>query len=226
LKAKIVSILDDGGSEDAINAVVSDFLDQNLAEEQIDEEEEDRDMALWRLENDKERYWYLCGNVARLCLSKQLVFGVAHGIRSIVTGSCFPTDASAVFRPRISSALLCRDARMRVLCCSGLLRTLVHRLTSPKAMSNLKTAHKNRHALAQRACGRGFVMRLSSIQIDHNVVRWRSRLDFASRRFVQRSSWLLQREDSDSSDIEQGTQSACEIENQIQSIEDLVTVSI
>jgi hypothetical protein len=121
LKAKIVSILDDGGSEDAINAVVSDFLDQNLAEEQIDEEEEDREIALWRLARDKEEYWHLCGNVARFCLSEQLVFGVAHGIRSIVTGSRFPANASAVFRPRISSALLCRVARMRVLCSSGLL---------------------------------------------------------------------------------------------------------
>jgi hypothetical protein len=69
-------------------------------------------------------------------------------------------------------------------------------------------------------------MRLSSIQIDHNVVRWRSRLDFGSQRFVQRSSWLLRRENSDSSDGEQDKQCACEIENQIQSIEDLVTVSV
>ena len=163
---------------------------------------------------------------------RQLVFGVALGMRCILTGSRFPANASAVFRPRISSALLCRVARMRVLCSSGLLRTLVHRITTPAAVSRSKThrlsptALKNRNALAHRVCGCSLVTRLSRIQIDHNVARWRARLNFSSPRFVQRNSWLLRRENSDSSDGEQDKQCACEIENQIQSIEDLVTVSV
>ena len=232
LKGEITRALDGGASRHAIDAIISDFLDQALAEEILSEAEEDDEIAVERLDEAKHTYKQLCSDAAQLCVSKQLVWGVAHVARSIVSGSHFPSNAAAVFRPRISAALLCGAARNRVLLSSGLLRTLVHRFASRSVNSHLKCKWpsrmevKNRIALAQRACGRALVARICRAQIDHNLSRWLAFLDEGSARFAQRSYWLLRQQDNDSSDEEEGKQSAFEIENQIQAIEDLVTVRI
>ena len=234
LKGKIVAEFEDGGSRDMIDAIVSVFVDQRLAEEQLSEAEEDREIAVYRLDEAADAYRRDVNDAAQWCLSKQLVWGAAHVARSIVSLHPFPATAGAIFRPRISSALLCAAARKRVLCSSGLLRTLVHRIALPANFSHLKEnwlspmamARKNRIALTHRACGRSLVARLSRTQIDHNVTRWLARLDLGSPRFIQRSSWLLRNQESDGSDGERCDDSAFEIENKIQAIEDLVTVRL
>jgi hypothetical protein len=232
LKGKIVAEFEDGGSRDMIDAIVSVFVDQRLAQEQLSEAEEDRDIAVERLNDETDAYRRHVNDAAQWCLSKQLVWGAAHAAHSIVSLHPFPATAGAIFRPRISSALLCAAARKRVLCSSGLLRTLLHRIALPFNFSHLKDnwlspmARKNRIALTHRACGRCLVASLSRTQIDHNVARWLSRLDLGSPRFVQRSAWLLRNQESDGSDEEGCDESAFEIENRIQAIEDLVTVRL
>jgi hypothetical protein len=229
LKSKIVREFEDGGSADAIDAIVNCFVDQRLAEEQHSEAEEDRETAVERLDEATGMYRDRVNDAAQLCLSKQLVWGLVHVARSIVSSHQFPADAGAIFKPRISSAMLCAVARKHVLCFSSLLRTLVHRIALPANALHLKdnwlsvTARKNRIALTHRTCSRSLVARLSRTQIDHNVTRWLARLDLGSSRFVQRSSWLLRDQESDG---ERCDDSAFEIENAIQAIEDLVTVRL
>jgi hypothetical protein len=251
LKGSIIRELASSCRRDAIDSVLSDFLDQAVAEEELSEAEEDLETAVYRLNEDKDLYKQHCHAAAQICLSKQLVWGAAHVSRTIASGNRFPANSAAVFKPRISSALLCTVARKHVLLSGGLLRTLVHRMALPGTIlhynANLlsRSAQKNRVALAQRACGGSFVARLSRIQISHNMSRWLARLDVGSSRFAQRSSWLLLGQgDEGSSDDEQADicirgedseeevdQDDCnaekvKVENKIQEVEDLVTVRL
>ncbi len=225
LKHSIVYELQRGASHEAIDAIVSDFVDERLAEEEPVEAEEDREIALWRLEEETERYKSTVDNAAQLCLSKQLVWGIALNARCVVARERFPTIAGAIYRPRISSAQLCIVARRHLMCFGGLLRSLVHRLVFPRTTKQLsRIANINRRALAYRACNRSLVALISRIQIRHNVDRWRARLSETCSRFVQRSSWAIDDEESGSCDEGQGQESAFKIENRIELIEDLVSV--
>jgi hypothetical protein len=142
--------------------------------------------------------------------------------------------------------LLCRVAQKHVLLSSGLLRTLLRRMTLPG--TNLRhnvnypspSEQKNRVAIAHHACGCSLVSLLSRIQITHNTSRWLARLDVGSVRFAQRRSWLLRDQISsddehvdidisDGDDGEEVKQDNCnakkvKVENKIQEIEDLLTV--
>ena len=166
----------------------------------------------------------------------------------LASGNRFPANSAAVFKPRISSALLCTVARKHVLLSGGLLCTLVHRIAFPGAILHYNSSrlspreNKNRVAVAERACGCSFVARLSRTQISHNVSRWLARLDAGSSRFAQRSSWLLRDQGRKcSSDDEQaemcirGEDSEEEddciaekfkVECKIHQVEDLVTVRL
>jgi hypothetical protein len=247
LKGSIIQELAGGCRRDAIDDVLSDFLDQALAEEELSEAKEDLETAVERLDEEKEFYKQHCHAAAQMCLSKQLVWGAAHVARIIASGNHFPANSAAVFKPRISAALLCSDARKHVLLSGGLLSTLAHRIASPGTILyyNAESAQKNRDALAQRACGCSFVARLSRTQISHNVSRWLARLDVGSSRFAQRSLWLLRDQghkgssDDEQADIcirgedseEEVDQDNCnaekvKVENKIQEVEDLVTVRL
>jgi hypothetical protein len=249
LKGSIMRELEGGRRRHAIDAVLSDFLDQALAEEELSEAEEDLETAVWMLDEEKNVYEQHCHAAAQICLSKELVWGAAHAARTIASGNRFPANSAAVFKPRISSALLCRVAQKHVLLSSGLLRTLVHRLTLPDMIlrHNVNcpspSARKNRVAIVQRACSCSLVSLLSRLQISHNSSRWLARLDVGSVRFAQRSAWLLRNQssnddehvdiyitDGDSQDhAEDFDEYNCnaervQVENKIQEVEDLVTV--
>ena len=78
LKGSIIRELASGCRRDAIDSVLSDFLDQALAEEELSEAEEDLETAVYRLNEDKDLYKQHCHAAAQICLSKQLVWGAAH----------------------------------------------------------------------------------------------------------------------------------------------------
>jgi hypothetical protein len=65
LKGQITRALDGGTSRHAIVAIISDFLDQTLADEQLSEAEEDCKIAVERLDEAKDAYKQLCSDAAQ-----------------------------------------------------------------------------------------------------------------------------------------------------------------
>jgi hypothetical protein len=248
LKGSIIRELAGDCRRDAVDGILSDFLDQELSEEELCEGEEDLETTVDRLNEETDLYKQHCHAAAQICLSKQLVLGAANVCRTMASGNRFPANSAAVFKPRISSALLSTVARNHVLLSGGLLRTLVHRIALPGTILHYNSSRlsprekKNQVALAQRACGCSFVARLSRTQISYNVSRWLARIDVGSSRFAQRSSWLLRDQgrkcssDDEQADIcirgedseEEVDQDDCiaKVENKIQQVEDLVTVRL
>lgn len=196
LKGSIIRELAGDCRRDVVDGILSAFLDQELSEEELCEYEEDLETTVDRLNEETDLYKQHCHAAAQICMSKQLGLGAANACRVIASGNRFPANSAAVFKPRISSALLSPVARNHVLLSGGLLRTLVHRIALPGTILYYNSSRllprekKNQVALAQRACGCSFVARLSWTQI-YNVSRWLARIEVGSSRFAQRSSWLL-----------------------------------
>jgi hypothetical protein len=198
-----------------LNARISAVEDKHLSAEATDEAADDMNFALQRLREGIAHFEVIIRNVSRQCIP--IVYSVISCALSIVKSAPLPRLAhtsayNVLSKQKQPHCTLLNQSRARTLCRGGFIICLMKRMVASSRHITPRRLKLSYTAVAKRACDLRFVYQIIEAQTRNTCRRWMARLAIGSeythalfslfyqkfvcnsarRRFLQRSSWMLQ----------------------------------